>query len=66
MPYYSDKGLLLLKSFMRKIQSNFVKTHPIRFKTQYDVNKIEFYCNTKYKTAVLCCSFVVYDVPCPG
>ena len=66
MPYYSDKGLSLLKSCLRKIRSNCVKTRSIRFKTQYDVNKIEFYCNTKDKTAVLSNSFVVYDFSCPG
>ena len=66
VPYYSDKGLSLLKSCLRKIRSNCVKTRSIRFKTQYDVNKIEFYCNTKDKTAVLSNSFVVYDFSCPG
>ena len=66
MPYYSDKGLSLLKSCLRKIRSNCVKTRSIRFKTQYDVNKIEFYCNTKDKTAVLSNSFVVYDFSCPS
>ena len=49
MPYYSDKGLSLLKSSLRKFWSNCVKTCPIRFKAQYDVNKTEFYCNTKIK-----------------
>ena len=66
MPYYSDKGLWLIKSYLRKIQSNCVKTCSIRFKTQYGVSKIEFYCNTKDKTAVLSNSFVVYDFSCPG
>ena len=64
--YYIDKELCLLKSCLRKIRSNCVKTRSIRFKTQYDVNKIEFYCNTKDKTAVLNNSFVVYDFSCPG
>ena len=49
-----------------KIWFNCVKTHSIRFKTQYDVNKIEFYCNTKDKTTILSNSFVVYDFSCPG
>ena len=66
IPYYSDKGLSLLKSCLRKIRSNWVKALSIRFRTQYDVNKIEFYCNTKDKTAVLCNFFVVYDFSCPG
>ena len=66
IPYYSDKGLSLLKSCLRKIRSDWVKTLSIRFRTQYDVNKIEFYCNTKDKTAVLCNLFVVYDFSCPG
>ena len=66
MSYYSDKGLLLLKSFLRKIRSNCVKTRFIRFKTHYGVNKIEFYCNTKDKTAVLINLFVVYIFLCPG
>ena len=66
MPYHSNKRLSLLKSWLRKIRSNCVKTRSIRFKTQYDVNKIEFYCNTKDKTAVLSNSFVVYDFSCPG
>ena len=60
MSYNSDKGLLLLKSCMRKIRSNCIKTRFIRFKTHYGVNKIEFYCNTKDKTAVLINLFVVY------
>ena len=66
MPYYSDKGLSLLKFCLCKIRSNCVKTHSIRFKTQYDVNKIEFYCNTKDKTTVFSNLFVVYDFSCPG
>ena len=66
MPYYSHKGLSLLKSCLRKIRSNCVKTCSTRFKTQYDVNKIEFFCNTEDKTAVLSNSFVVYDFSCPG
>ena len=48
--YYSDKGLSLLKSCLCKIWSNCVKTHSIRLKTQYDVNKIEFYSNNEDKT----------------
>ena len=51
---------------MRKIQSDCVRTRSIRFKTHYDVNKIEFYCNSKDKTAVLSNLFVVYDFSCPG
>ena len=66
MAYYSDKGLSLLKSYLRKIRSNCVKTRSIRFKTQYDVNKIEFYWSTKDKTAVLSNSFVVYNFSSPG
>ena len=42
------------------------QSHSIRFKSQYDVNKIEFYCNTKDKTTVLSNSFVVYNFSCPG
>ena len=61
MPYYSDKGLSLLKSCLLKIQSYCVKTRSIRFKTQYNINKIIFYWNTKDKAAVLCNSFVFYD-----
>ena len=64
--YYSDKGLSLLKSCLCKIRSNCVKTHSIRLKTRYDVNKIEFYSNNEDKTAVLSNSFVVYDVSCPS
>ena len=66
MSYNSDKGLLLLKSCMRKIRSNCIKTRFIRFKTHYGVNKIEFYSNTKDKTAVLINLFVVYIFLCPG
>ena len=62
MPYYSNKRLSVLKSFLSKIQSNNVKTHSIGLKTQYNANKIEFYCNTKDKTVVLC--NVVYDFSC--
>ena len=61
--YYSDKGFWLLKSFLR---SNCVKTRSIRFKTQYDVNKIKFYCNNKDKTVVLNNSFIVDDFSCHG
>ena len=53
-------------SCLRKIRSNCVKIRFITFKTQYDVNKIEFYCNTKDKTAVLSDSFVVYNFSCRG
>ena len=49
----------LLKSCLCKIRSKCVKTHSIRFKTQYDVNKSEFYCNIKDETALLSNSFVV-------
>ena len=51
---------------MCRIRYNCIKTCSIRFKTQYDVNKIEFYCNTKDKTAVLSNSFVVYHFSYPG
>ena len=66
MPYYDNKGISLLKSCLRKIRYNCVKNRIIIFKTQYDVNKIEFYCNTKDKTVQLCNSFVVYEFSCPG
>ena len=66
MSYYTDKGLSLLKSCLRKIRSNCIKTRSIRFMTQYDVNKIGFYCNTKDKTTILSNSFDVYDFSCPG
>ena len=62
----SDKALSLLKTCLPKFQSNCVKSCSIRFKIQYYVNKIEFYCSTKDKTAVLCTSPVVYDFSCPG
>ena len=65
MPYYSDKGLPLFKTCLRKIQSNCVQNRSIKFKTKYDVSKIESYCNTKDKRAVLSNSFVVYDFSCP-
>ena len=66
MSYYSDKGLSLLESCLRKIRSNCIKTRSIRFMTQYDVNKIGFCCNTKDKTTILSNSFDVYDFSCPG
>ena len=65
MPYYSDKGLPLFKFCLCKIRSNCVQNRSIRFNTQYYVSKIEFYCNTKDKRAVLSNSFVVYDFSCP-
>ena len=43
-----------------------MKTRSIRFKTQYDINEIKFYCNIKDKTAALCNSFIVYGFYCPG
>ena len=60
MPYDSDKGLSLLNpcTIFNLIAP---KTRSIRFMTQYDVNKIEFYCNMKDKTAFLCNSFIVYN-----
>ena len=64
MPYYSDKGLLLFKTCLSKIRSNCIKTHSIRFKTQY-VTTTEFYCSTKDKKAVLSNSFVIHDFSCP-
>ena len=66
MPYYSSRALSLLKSCLCKIQSNRIKTCSIRFKTQYYFNKIEFYYNTKDKTAVFSNSFLVYNFSCPG
>ena len=63
MPYYSDNGLSLIKSCLRKILSNCIKTYSVRFKTHYDVNKV--CCNTKDKTTVLCDSFVLHDFSCP-
>ena len=66
MHYYSDKGLWLLKPCLCRIRSNCVKTRSIRFKTQHDVNKIEFYCNNKDKTVVLNNLFVVDDFSCHG
>ena len=45
---------------MHRTRSNCVKTCSIRFKTQYDVNKI------KEKTAVLCDYFVDFDFSCSG
>ena len=66
MPYYSNEGLLLLKSCLGKTYSNCVKTRSIRFRTQYDVTKINLYPNTKDKATVLCNLFVVYNFSCPG
>ena len=66
VPYYNDKGLSLLKSCLCKIRSDCLRTHSVRCKTQYDVNNIEFYCNTKDKAAVLSNSCVIYDFSCPG
>ena len=42
------------------------KLVPLDLRPKYDVNKIEFYSNTKDKTAVLSNSFVVCDFSCPG
>ena len=53
-------GLTLPKSCLLKIQSNGFKTCFIRIKTQYNVNNIKFYCNTKVKTTALHNLFV-YD-----
>ena len=53
-------GLTLPKSCFLKIQSNGFKTCFIRIKTQYNVNNIKFYCNTKVKTTALHNLFV-YD-----
>ena len=57
---------MVIQVLLPKIRSSWVKTRSIRFKTQYNVNKIEFYCNTKDKTAVLGNSFVVYGFSCLG
>ena len=64
MSNYSNTGLLLLKSCLHKIWSNCIKTHSIKLKTQYDINTIEFYWNTKVKFAVLSNLAVVYDFSC--
>ena len=48
------------------IRSNCVKTHSIRSKSQYEINKIEVYSNIEDKTAVVCNSFVIYDFSCPS
>lgn len=64
MPQYSDKRLSFLKSCLRKIQSNCVKARSVRFETPYDVNKIDFYCNTEDQQTALCNSFVVYYFSC--
>ena len=61
MPYDSDKGLSLPTLACTKFTLIAPKTRSIRFMTQYDVNKIEFYCNMKDKTAVLCNSLIVYN-----
>ena len=58
-------GLTLPKSCFLKIQSNGFKTCFIRIKTQYNVNNIKFYCNTKVKTTALHNLFV-YDFSWPG
>ena len=65
-PYYGDKGLLLLKSYIRKIKVNCKNDHPVIFKILHDVCKMEFFCNTKYRTPIINQSFVVYEVTCPG
>ena len=65
--FICNKGLPLIKACLCKFRSNCFKTCSIRFKTQYDVNKTEFYWNTKDKTAVLCKLIVVCDFCCcPG
>ena len=65
-PYYGDKGFSLLESCIRKIKSNCKKDHPSVFRLLYDVTKLEFFCNNKYRTLKLNESFVVYEFICPG
>ena len=60
-PYYGDKGFSLLESCIRKIKSNCKKDHPSVFRLLYDVAKLEFFCNNKYRTLKLNESFVVYE-----
>ena len=64
MPYYSNKQLSLLKSCLCKIRFNCIKTCIIRFKTPDYVNQIEYYFNTKQKTAALSNSllFMIFHV----
>ena len=59
-----DSALSVLSWIIRSYKC--VHPRSIRFKAQYGVNKIEFYCNTRDKTAVLCNSVVVYTFSCPG
>ena len=63
-PYYGDKGLQLLKSWIRKIKVNCKNDQPVVFKILYDVCKMEFFCNTKDRTPIINQSFVVYQFMC--
>ena len=63
---YGDRGLQLLKSYIRKIKENCKNDQPVVFKILCDVCKIEFFCNTKDRTPIINQSFVVYELTCPG
>ena len=66
LPYYGDRGLQLLKSYIRKIKVNCKNDQPVVFKILYGVCKMEISCNTKDRTPIINQSFVVYEFTRPG
>ena len=64
-PYYGYKGFQLLKSCIRKSKVNCKNDQAVVFKILYHVCKMEFFCNSKDRTAIINQSFVVYEFRCP-
>ena len=66
-PYYENKGLPLIKSYINKIRANCKEKVPIVFKMMYDSSiKVKFFCNTEDSTPLLCQSNTACEFVCPG
>ena len=59
--YYSDTRVSLIKSCIRRVKPNCLKDPPTVLKPMYDVTKMEFFCNTKDRTSLLCQSNIAHD-----
>ena len=64
--YYSDTRVSLIKSCIRRVKPNCLKDPPTVLKPMYDVTKMEFFCNTKDRTSLLCQSNIAHDFFRPG
>ena len=53
-PYYNDKRVPLIKSCIRTIKGHCLKDWSIVVRLLQDVTKMEFFCNVKNRTLLLC------------